>query len=1051
MMLRFVYYAENGPNVRQRGFGRHRFACAMVLVLCATACGDKPTDPPDPPNRAPVATATIPPATIHAGDSLVLDLSTYFSDPDGDNLGYAAASSDSRVATASVSGSTATVVAMARGGASVTVTATDPDGLAASQSFAVTVPNRPPMVSDSIPGRELPVGDSLLLDLSAYFSDPDGDSLSYTAASSDSTVATTSVSGSTVTVMAQAPGVATITVTASDPTGLSVAQHFTTAAQTIETVVVTPDSVRLTSLSANVRLTAEAFDQFGGIVPDSDFIWSSEDSTVVEVDNEGLVVATGNGGTLVVVTAGSASDTVVVWVAPLVYAVNVAPAAATLLPGDSIQLTASPTDRHGHPVAGAEVSWTTSDALAVEVRAWEGTGTAIARGISQGSATITAYSGYARGTSQLTVATDPDRAVLLALFEATGGPDWENSANWATDAPLEDWYGVQVDARGRVTGLALRKNSLRGPIPAELGSLARLKKLDLGWNRLFGPIPAEIGSLTHLETLHLNTNYQLSGPIPPQLGSLANLKELRLTHNRLSGPIPLELASLSNLTYLSLAGNELTGTIPAQLESLTDLELLVLARNRLTGPIPAELGSLTNLEKLHIDHNRLTGAVPREFAGLRRLTSLWLDSNRLTGTIPQGFLGSQLTRFRFANNEGLCAPGTSGWAAWLGSLREAQASFCNAADIAALTSLFETTSGTGWADSGGWLGGEVLADWYGVTTDSLGRVVGLDLGGNNLVGNLPASLSRLSGMAELRIDDNALVGPLPLDLVNLSLRAFHYSDTELCTPASARFEAWLDGIASHQGTDVECGPLSDRDVLVAFYHATGGPGWTNDDNWLSDAPLGTWKGVRLDEDGRVSRLIMGLNNLVGSIPPELGQLSNLTSLFLPYENLSGPIPPELGSLARLRSLSLHVNDLTGPIPPELGNLANLERLNLAHNRFASPIPKEFGDLSELWLLHLQNAGFAGEIPVELSRLSKLEWLDLGGNALTGAIPPELGCLTNLRRLVLNRTRLTGSIPPELGWLSKLTSLRLYQNRLSGPIPAGSLPSARSHCRVWKAS
>ena len=524
----------------------------------------------------------------------------------------------------------------------------------------------------------------------------------------------------------------------------------------------------------------------------------------------------------------------------------------------------------------------------MEVRGSEGTSIAIARGVAQGSATITAYAGYGRGTAQLTVATDPDRAVLLSLFEATGGPDWKNNANWGTDAPLDDWYGVEVDARGRVTKLVLRLNDLRGSIPAELGSLAGLTELDLSRNRLFGPIPAELGSLMRLRVLLLNNNRELSGPIPPQLGSLADLTELRLTLNRLSGPIPPELGSLSNLNHLSLASNELTGTIPAQLGSLSDLKTLVLGGNRLTGPIPSQLGSLASLETLNLNHNRLTGAVPRELAGLRVLDGLWLHSNRLTGLIPRGLVGSQLMDFRFGNNEGLCAPGTSDFVAWLKSLRQADASFCNAADIASLTSLFEAAGGTGWANSDGWLGGEVLGDWYGVTADSLGRVVGLDIGGNDLKGRVPASLARLTGMTELRIDDNALLGPLPLDLVNLPLRAFHYSDTELCTPASERFRAWLDGIASHQGTDVVCGPPSERDILVTFYHATGGPGWTNNDNWLSDTPLDTWKGVELDDDGRVSRLLLGLNNLVGSIPPELGQLTNLND---PVSGLQRPIGP----------------------------------------------------------------------------------------------------------------------------------------------------------------
>ena len=74
--------------------------------------------------------------------------------------------------------------------------------------------------------------------------------------------------------------------------------------------------MRLTSLSATVRLTAEAFDQFGKVVPEAGFAWSSEDSRVAAVDNEGLVVATGKGETGIAVTAGAASDTVLVRVTP---------------------------------------------------------------------------------------------------------------------------------------------------------------------------------------------------------------------------------------------------------------------------------------------------------------------------------------------------------------------------------------------------------------------------------------------------------------------------------------------------------------------------------------------------------------------------------------------------------------------------------------------------------------------------------------------------------------------------------------------------------------
>ena len=99
---------------------------------------------------------------------------------------------------------------------------------------------------------------------------------------------------------------------------------------------------------------------------------------------------------------------------------------------------------------------------------------------------------------------------------------------------------------------------------------------------------------------------------------------------------------------------------------------------------------------------------------------------------------------------------------------------------------------------------------------------------------------------------------------------------------------------------------TDREALVALYNATDGENWNQSDNWLSDAPLGEWKGV-LTDDRRVVVLYLGDNGLTGEIPPELGSLSNLTALYLDTNALSGEIPPELGSLSNLTDLSLYHN------------------------------------------------------------------------------------------------------------------------------------------------
>ena len=442
--------------------------------------------------------------------------------------------------------------------------------------------------------------------------------------------------------------------------------------------------------------------------------------------------------------------------------------------------------------------------------------------------------------------------------------------------------------------------------------------------------------------------------------------------------------------------------------------------------------------RLDLYNNDLTGSIPPELGSLANLTWLYLDHNALTGAIPPSLLQLvKLERFSFEENDGLCAPGTPGFVAWLQGIEQpGSPTFCNEFDVAVLESLYEATSGAGWTNSEGWLGDGAVSEWHGVSADSLGRVTGIDLSRNGLAGELTRNLGELARMAELRINSNALSGRLLPSLTRLALREFHWADTEMCSPAEESFRQWLKAIESHEGTGVECGPPTERDILVALYRATDGPNWVNSDNWLTDAPLRSWYGVVVNGEHRLVKIDLARNNLSGPIPPELGELANLTSLSLGGNNLSGPIPPELGGLANLTSLSLVGNNLSGPIPPELGEFANLASLSLGGNNLSGPIPPELGGLSSLKTLDLWNSELTGPIPPELGNLSSLQRLYLDENALTGPIPPELGNLSSLYTLQLSDNKLTGQVPPEFGRLTNLRVMGLANNAgMSGALPA----------------
>ncbi len=215
-------------------------------------------------------------------------------------------------------------------------------------------------------------------------------------------------------------------------------------------------------------------------------------------------------------------------------------------------------------------------------------------------------------------------------------------------------------------------------------------------------------------------------------------------------------------------------------------------------------------------------------------------------------------------------------------------------------------------------------------------------------------------------------------------------------------------------------PAIEREALVALYNATGGDNWTDNTNWLgAEGTECTWFGVTChDDEDNLRHLSLRNNNLIGTIPPELGNLVRPQTIELSINQLTGEIPQELGTLTGLGRLLLSSNQLTGEIPPELGNLANVQDLFLDGNELTR-IPPELGNLARLRRLFLTENQLTGEIPSELGNLQDLRSLQLAVNRLSGEIPAELSSLASLDFLSLADNRLKGAVPEELSQLAEL--------------------------------
>ena len=170
------------------------------------------------------------------------------------------------------------------------------------------------------------------------------------------------------------------------------------------------------------------------------------------------------------------------------------------------------------------------------------------------------------------------------------------------------------------------------------------------------------------------------------------------------------------------------------------------------------------------------------------------------------------------------------------------------------------------------------------------------------------------------------------------------------------------------------------------------------------------------------------DNQLTTLPPEIIELTRLTTLDL-WDNQLITLTPEIGELTSLTTLSLSYNQLTA-LPAEIGELTSLTTLSLRGNQLTA-LPLEIGELTSLTTLDLRSNQLT-TLPLEIGELTSLTTLYLTGNQLT-TLPPEIAKLTSLTTLYLSGNQLT-ALPPEIAKLTSLTTLYLSGNQLTALPP-----------------
>ena len=884
------------------------------------------------PNRAPEPVGTIPDRELFKGDTIRFDVSEFFNDPDGDALTHTAESADANVVTVMLSGSMVVVTGASPGAAAITVTAGDPGGLTARQSFAVTVPNRAPEPVGTIEDRELFVRDTVRIDVSAYFNDPDGEELTYRVALSDAGVASADLAGSTLAVIGVAVGTVSVTVTASDPGSMSARQEFATVVEPrpLPEVRFTTGSAAAPE-SAAFALTVTVWPRPDSTLEVGYSIGSDDDpgtDDADEADHDG-----GNRGTLRF-NAGATRATIDIAVLD------------DNDPEPTREVFVISLDEPGDG-AGYTLGDTSATVLTIE----EGVCDRTPR-VRDELVTLTRVN-HCRETddSKLSEIDTLDlRGPEPAARHARRETRTEDSDCRIPSRPFSQQAGAEMrKIRPRACASGLPEPALPPPTsPNQDGGASREPIVSLRAGDFLG--------LAELQELWLFRNRLTELPHGVFTG-LDDLHRLHLGFNELAELPDSIFSGLSRLRDLSIQANQLERLAPNAFAGLSRLEELWIYENQLV-EFPAGMSELVNLQKLVAVNNRLETLPAEALADLYRLEEVWLADNLLTRIDQGAFSGlSGLVILSLAGNRLSELP--SGLLSSLGSLE----------------SLIMPSNRL-----------ERVADG---ALDGLGGLEYLDLSENRLTELQSGLFSDLGGLEGLWLTDNRIstLGPGSFSGLSglriLSLRQNWITDLEQGTFTGLTRLQDLD-LSENRLVELKSGTFAGLGRLQKLWLGQSG---------LSDVQPGTFSGLSrvselyLDETA--------LDGLADSTFKSLSHLNELWLNGSPIDDISSEAFAGMSSLAELHMSETALESLPPGVFSPLTGLTEVWMGHAELGSLPSAPFATLGELNILYLYQNQLSELPEDMFTGLSELEELELRENPGTPFTLSVHLERTDTTDL--------------------------------------------------------